>query len=142
MYREMPIQTQHLFSVLDNKLVELLHSLIPEEWEAQTVAKLWKVKDVAAHLLDGNIRALSMQKEKYFGETQPVIESYKDLVDWLNQLNADWVSAAKRISPSVMILLHEATGPKTCEYFASLDPFDKAIFAVSWAGEEESSVML
>jgi len=133
-----PIQTQHLFSVLDKKLMELLHSLTPEEWQAETVAKLWKVKDVAAHLLDGNIRALSIQKEKYFGEIPPEIGSYKDLVNWLNQLNADWVKAAKRISPSVMILLHEATGKQTCDYFASVDPFEKAVFAVSWAGEEES----
>ncbi|QEC67698.1 maleylpyruvate isomerase family protein [Panacibacter ginsenosidivorans] len=138
MDKEVPIQTQHLFPVLDNKLMELLHSLTPEEWQAQTVAKLWKVKDVAAHLLDGNIRALSIQQEKYFGEIPPAITSYNDLVSWLNQLNADWVKAAKRISPSVMILLHEATGKQTCEYFASVDPFEKAIFAVSWAGEDES----
>jgi len=133
-----PIQTQYLFKILDEKLMELLRSLTSEEWHAQTVAKLWKVKDVAAHLLDGNIRALSAQREKYFGETPPAIESYSDLVHWLNQLNADWVKAAKRISPSVMILLHDATGKQTCEYFESLDPFDKAVFAVSWAGEVES----
>ena len=107
MSQQIPIQTQHLFSILDNKLMELLHSLTAEEWEAQTIARLWKVKDVAAHLLDGNIRALSIQKEKYFGEAPPAIESYDDLVSWLNQLNADWVKAAKRISPSVLGLLHE-----------------------------------
>jgi len=45
-----PLQTQHLFKVLDEKLMELLPSLTQEEWNAQTVAKLWKVKDVAAHL--------------------------------------------------------------------------------------------
>ena len=133
-----PLQTQHLFSVLDKKLLELLHSLTPEEWHAQTIAKLWKVKDVAAHLLDGNIRTLSIQKEKYFGEPAPEINSNEDLVNWLNQLNADWVRASKRISPSVMILLHEATGKLACEYFESVNPFDKGIFAVSWAGEDES----
>jgi len=133
-----PLQTQHLFKILDEKLIELLRSLTIEEWNAQTVAKLWKVKDVAAHLLDGNIRALSIQKEKYFGEPAPAINSYTDLVNWLNQLNADWVRAAKRISPTVMILLHEATGKQTCEYFESVNPFEKAIFSVAWAGEEES----
>jgi len=133
-----PLQTQHLFKILDEKLMELLRSLTQEEWNAQTVAKLWKVKDVAAHLLDGNIRALSIQKEKYFGEPAPAINSYTDLVNWLNQLNADWVRAAKRISPTVMILLHEATGKQTCEYFESVNPFEKAIFSVAWAGEEES----
>jgi uncharacterized protein (TIGR03083 family) len=132
------LQTAHLFPILDQKLIELLQSLTPEEWQAQTVAKLWKVKDVAAHLLDGNIRALSIQRDRYFGEAPPTINGYEDLVGWLNQLNADWVSAAKRISPGVMILLHKATGPLVSEYFASIDPLEKAIFAVEWAGEQES----
>jgi uncharacterized protein (TIGR03083 family) len=133
-----PLQVAHLFPILDRMLVELLESLSPEEWQAQTVAKLWKVKDVAAHLLDGNIRTLSIQRDRYFGETPPSINGYEDLVNWLNQLNASWVSASKRISPQVMILLHKATGPQTSEYYSSLDPFGKAIFAVDWAGEKES----
>jgi len=55
-----PLQTQHLFKVLDEKLMELLPSLTQEEWNAQTNAKLRKIKDVEAHLLNGNIRALSI----------------------------------------------------------------------------------
>lgn len=138
MNQQPPLQVQHLFHKLDKKLIELLCSLTPEEWQAQTVAKLWKVKDVAAHLLDGNIRALSIQRDRYFGETAGSIESYSELVAWLNQLNADWVKASERISAPVMILLHEATGKLTSDYFVSLNPFDKAVFAVSWAGENES----
>lgn len=132
------LQTAHLFSLLDAKLIELLESLTPEEWEAQTVAKLWKAKDVAAHLLDGNVRALSIQRDNYFGETPPAIDGYQSLVGWLNELNAGWVKASKRISPKVMILLHKATGPLASEYFASLDPYGKAVFGVEWAGEQES----
>ena len=54
MNNELPIDTLPLFSLLDKKLIELLRSLTAEEWNAPTVAKLWKVKDVASHLLDGN----------------------------------------------------------------------------------------
>jgi uncharacterized protein (TIGR03083 family) len=133
-----PLQTAHLFSIIDDKLMELLHSLTPEEWEAQTIARQWKVKDVAAHLLDGNIRALSLQRDMYFGTPGPTSFEFGDLVAWLNQFNHDWVHAARRISPSVMILLHEATGKPASEYFASLDPFEKSIFPVDWAGEKES----
>lgn len=132
------LQTAHLFSLLDEKLVQLLESLTPEEWEAQTVAKLWKVKDVAAHLLDGNVRALSIQRDGYFGEIPPAINGYESLVGWLNELNADWVKASRRISPEVMILLHKATGPLVSGYFASLEPYGKAVFGVEWAGEQES----
>src|SRR5687768_13433588 len=104
----------HLFRPLEQKLMELLRSLSPEEWEAQTVARLWKVKDVAAHLLDGNIRLLSLQRDRYFGFRQPPIRDNKDLVNWLNEFNREWVDAAKRISPPVMIFLHEATGGPAC----------------------------
>jgi len=132
-----PIDVVHLLPVLDKKLIELLKSLSLQEWQKQTIAKLWKVKDVAAHLLDGNIRILSMLRDDYFGEKAD-IKSYQDLVDFLNGLNADWVKAMKRVSPTMLILLHESTGKLYCDYYASLDPFGKSGFAVDWAGESES----
>ncbi len=129
---------KHLFAELDEKLIQLLKSLKPEDWEKPTVAKLWRVKEVAAHLLDGNLRVLSIQRDRYFGEQPPASSAYPDLVNWLNQLNADWVKASKRISPGVLILLHEVTGPLVNAYYQSLDLKEKAIFPVAWAGEPES----
>ncbi|MEO7531694.1 MAG: maleylpyruvate isomerase N-terminal domain-containing protein [Sediminibacterium sp.] len=134
---DIPIDVVHLLPLLDEKLMELLRSLTPEEWQRQTIAKYWKVKDVAAHLLDGNIRVLSMLRDNYHGES-PNISSYQELLDFLNGLNADWVKAMKRASPTILLLLHEATGKRYCDYYATLDPFDRAGFAVNWAGEEES----
>jgi uncharacterized protein (TIGR03083 family) len=135
--KNIPLDLVHLLPVIDRKLMELLHSLTPGEWQQQTVAKLWKVKDVVAHLLDGNIRILSMLRDDYQGES-PNIQSYQDLLDFLNGLNADWVKAMKRVSPSMLLLLHETTGKPYCDYYASLDPFGKSPFAVNWAGEDES----
>lgn len=137
MIEQPPINVVNKFTELDNKLIELLSSLTPEEWNAPTVAKLWTVKDVAAHLLDTNIRILSMLRDNYF-TSLPSINSYQQLLDYLNGLNADWVKAMKRVSPEMLILLHKITGPLYCNYYKSLDPFDKAAFAVAWAGEEES----
>ncbi|MDQ1086338.1 maleylpyruvate isomerase N-terminal domain-containing protein [Siphonobacter sp. SORGH_AS_1065] len=122
---------------LDQMLFDLLRSLNSEEWQAQTIAKRWKVKDVVAHLLDGNIRILSQLRDGYQGEN-PSIHSYQDLLDYLNGLNADWVQAMKRVSPPLLILLHELTGPLYCDYYATLDPEAPATFSVAWAGEEES----
>lgn len=140
MYSEanVPIPTLQLFPVLDRELTALLKSLTPEEWEAPTIAKLWKVKDIAAHLLDGNLRTLSMLRDGYVGDPPGSIESYEDLVAYLNQLNANWVAAAKRLSPKVLIELLELTGKQYCDYLATLDPFAKAAFSVAWAGETES----
>lgn len=131
------IDVVQMLPVLDRKLIALLKSLTPGEWEAQTVARLWKVKDVVAHLLDGNVRILSMLRDGYAGEKASV-NSYGDLVNFLNALNADWVKAFKRVSPAMLIALHEATGKSYCDYYASLDPMGKAGFAVDWAGENES----
>ncbi len=131
------IDVVQMLPVLDRKLIALLKSLTPDEWQAQTVARRWNVKDVAAHLLDGNIRILSMLRDGYRGETAS-IDSYTDLVNFLNGLNADWVKACKRISPEMLIMLHEATGKLYCDYYASLDPMGKAGFSVDWAGERES----
>lgn len=138
MSSETSIRVNHLFHLLDAALIDLLKSLTAEEWETQTIAKRWKVKDVVAHLLDGNLRTLSIQRDGYFGERPENIKSYTDLVDWLNQLNADWVKASKRLSPNVLVMLHELTGKMVSDYYCSLDPQAKAIFSVAWAGEEES----
>jgi len=132
-----PINVVHLLPVLDAKLIELLKSLTPAEWEMPTVARLWNVKDVVAHLLDTNVRVISAN-ETFKSDPPPEINSYQDLVDFLNQLNADWVKAMRRTSPGLLIMLHELTGPLYSQAYASLDMMGKARFAVSWAGESES----
>ena len=133
-----PIFTSHLFPLLDEKLLEILRSLSPQDWERQTIAPLWKVKDVAAHLLEGNMRALSMLRDNYFGEKPENIDTYPDLVRYLNRLNADWVNAVQRVSPKVLIELLEITGKEYSMLMNTLNPFEKALFSVAWAGESES----
>lgn len=138
MANKIKIETLHLFSILDRKLIELLKSLTLEEWNSQTVAKLWKVKDVASHLLDGNLRGISTSRDNYFGEISENLNSYQGLVDFLNHLNLSWTSVTKRLSPQVIINLLEITGKEYNEHLQTLNPFDKAIFSVTWAGQETS----
>jgi hypothetical protein len=103
-------------------LIELLQFLTDKEWNAPTIAKLWTVKDIAAHLLDGNLRTLSSSRDKYFGETQQNINTYNDLVAYLNQLNHSWTNAAKRLSPQVLINLLEITRKQYTEHLNILTP--------------------
>ena len=138
MSRDKKIETLHLFHILDEKLMELLQSLTADEWDMQTVAKRWKVKDVAAHLLDGNLRGLSISRDAYYGEKPENINSYQELVDFLNQLNMSWTNATKRLSPQVLTDLLESTGRAYYEHLKSLSPFDEAVFSVAWAGQETS----
>jgi uncharacterized protein (TIGR03083 family) len=132
-----PISTLHLFLPLDQKLIELLKSLSPEDWKKPTLAKLWTVKDVAAHLLDGNLRVLA-SAQNYNGDPPSQIHSYQDLVDYLNSLNAEWVRAMKRVSPITLIELLEVTQQSVIDYYHTLDLWAPSRFPVSWAGEEES----
>src|SRR5687768_14642547 len=123
---DIPIKVLHLFPILDQKLIELLQSLTPEEWHKNTIAKKWKVKDIAAHLLDGNLRTLSANRDGYFGDKPSSINSYQDLVDYLNRLNADWVTAYKRISPAVLIQLLKESGKEYQDFLTTLPSFEKA----------------
>ena len=133
-----PIDTRQLFRPLNDKLLELLRSLTPEDWTRPTVAKLWNVKDVAAHMLDTSIRTMSSQGDKFTGETPPSSSAYSVLVTWLNGLNADWVKAFRRVSPSVLVWMHEMTSEPVTVYYESQDLFKPANIAVSWMGEERS----
>lgn len=133
-----PIQTTHLFPVLDQQLIELLRSLSKEDWHKPSIAKKWQVKDIAAHLLDGNIRTLSLSRDKHQLQPGKPINSYEELVNYLNELNATWVQASKRMSPELITELLASTGQQFCDYIASLDPFEDAIFSVAWAGEAVS----
>ena len=127
-----------LMPELDKLLFKLLEGLSDDDWDKQTIAPKWKVKDVAVQLLDGNLRRLSMLRDEYYGEKPENINSYQDLIDFLNRLNADWVKATKRLSPKVIIDLLKSSGKEYCDFLATLDPNDKAEFSVAWAGENES----
>lgn len=136
--KNIPIPTSHLFPLLEEQLILLLQSLTTEDWGRPTIARLWTVKDVAAHLLDGNIRMLSLVRDNYAGDPPGKINSNDDLLRYLNNLNADWVRAMKRMSPQVLTALMETTSKQYCEQMALQDPFAPAIFPVSWAGESSS----
>jgi uncharacterized protein (TIGR03083 family) len=134
-----PIYIAHLLPELDKLLLEHLRRLAPADWERPTLAAQWSVKDVAAHLLDSNIRASSILRDGYRGEKYSGLDSYDDLVKFLNRLNADWVRAFRRVSPAVLTDLLEITGQSFCECLQSLDPAAPAAFSVAWAGESQSA---
>ena len=134
-----PIFLTELFPNLDARLVELLRGLSEEDWRRPTACSAWDVGDIAAHLLDGNLRRLSSGRDSG-GElaSEPQILGHDDLVALVNQLNAEWITAARRLSPRVIVDLLEGTSHQVYEYFGTLDPFGDAVFAVTWAGETTS----
>jgi uncharacterized protein (TIGR03083 family) len=132
-----PISTAHLFPALESELLKLLAALAPEDWEKQTVAPKWKVKDVAAHLLDTQLRKLSVCRDRFAPESAK-IASHADLVALIDSLNERGVSVYRRLSPRVLISLMEVASRESAVYHLSLNPLESAQFPVSWAGETES----
>ncbi|KAA9339840.1 maleylpyruvate isomerase family protein [Hymenobacter busanensis] len=139
MSRPVPIETLDLFPEVDALLIEFLRGLTPDEWQRPTLAPRWTVLDVALHLLDGNLRTLSMLRDGYFGVQPPATaNTYAGLVDFLNTLNADWLTATRRLSPGIATWLLELTGREYSAFLRKLDPWAPAAFPVGWAGESES----
>ena len=131
--------TAHLFRGLHAELMALLRGLSAEDWEKPTRAGAWRVRDVAAHVLDGNLRKLTFHRDG--GPLPPPdapVTDYASLLAHLNALNADWVKAARRIGPRVLVDLLAVAGPQVAEFVKSLDPFAPALFAVAWAGQDVS----
>ena len=133
-----PILTAHLFPKVDGMLIELLRSLGPKDWEKQTVSPKWRVKDVAAHLLDTALRGVSIGRDGYVSES-PKISSAADLGAFINRLNGEGVMVYRRLSPVVLIRLLEVAAKLLEEFHTSRDPYAMAPYSVSWAGEEKSA---
>ena len=132
-----PILCAPLLRRVETKLIELLRDLRPEEWDLQTVAPAWKVRDVVAHLVDTPFRKVSIVRDQWFVEN-PQIQTPQDLVDFINRLNREGVAVYRRLSPAVLLSLVELNRDPYTQFHESLDPFAPAAFNVSWAGESTS----
>jgi uncharacterized protein (TIGR03083 family) len=138
MRRPEPVLATELFPPLDRELIGLLRSLSDAEWNRAIGSGRWSVKDVSAHLLDTAVRRLSLHRDGYSAPDTPKLQTDDDLKNFINQMNAYWVKAARRLSPRLLIELLERTGRELYEFFTTLDSCEAARFPVSWAGEESS----
>jgi uncharacterized protein (TIGR03083 family) len=122
-----------LFAPLHGELIALLRRLPDDAWQRPTLAPAWSVRDVAAHLLDGDLRKLSAHRD---GHLLPM--DAPDVLTLINALNASGVAYAARLSPRLLTDLLEVSGRWVTELVESLDPDGQALFPVAWAGEAES----
>lgn len=133
-----PVHTADLFPALHQALIELLRGLDAGDWDRPTLAPRWSVRDVAAHLLDGDLRKLSTTRDGFIAPPDREIAGYPDLVGFLNALNDGWVRAARRLSPRVLVELLEISGSMVARMVADLPPHEPSVFPVDWAGESVS----
>jgi len=134
MQRPGPIYVMELFAPTREALVGLLESLSSEEWLAPTRVQGWTVKDVAGHLVKGELGILSRPRDGY-SIPGVSINGWDDLVALINRLNSTWVEAARMLSPRVICDLLRWAAPQAEEYFASLDPRATGV-PVDWVSAE------
>jgi hypothetical protein len=102
--------TTPLFAPLRAALLSLLRALEPSDLDRPTVAGAWRVRDVAAHLLDGEVRVLVAHRD---GHTLPAggeIRSYDDVVALIQRLNAEGAAAGRHLSARLLTDLLAVTG--------------------------------
>ncbi|MDL2719193.1 MAG: maleylpyruvate isomerase N-terminal domain-containing protein [Acidobacteriota bacterium] len=135
-----PTLAQDLFFPLQEELLGVLRGLPTGAWDLPTPSRRWRVREIAAHILDGQLRRISAQRD---GHAPPPpaapIRGHDDLVLYLNDLNARFVETSRRLSPRVLIELLEWAAPRLQETARATDPYGAALFAVSWAGEVRSA---
>lgn len=139
MQKPQPIMVSHLFPELLQHLLELLSSLSPVDWDRPTACSPWSVKDVALHLLGGDVGILSRKRDDFTPSAD--IQGWDDLVALINHLNLTWVEATRRMSPRLLGDLLRFTGDQVCAYFESLDP-DAMNGPVDWVSPEPAPVWL
>jgi uncharacterized protein (TIGR03083 family) len=135
-----PTLVAELFLPLQEELVGVLKGLPAGSWDLPTTSRRWRVREIAAHILDGQLRRISTQRD---GHRPPPpatpIQGNADLARFLNELNATFVEMSRRLSPRLLVELLEWAGPRLAEAARAADPFGAAVFPVSWAGEAVSA---
>ena len=134
-----PVWLVDRFEPLHAELLRLLRGLRGDDWLRPTGCALWSVRDIAAHLLDDDLRRLSFHRDGQPPPGDGPVEDHASLVVLVNRMNAEWVAVARRMSTRVIIELLEVTGPMVVELFRAIDPLAPAHWAVSWAGETQSA---
>ncbi|HXU39876.1 MAG TPA: maleylpyruvate isomerase family mycothiol-dependent enzyme [Blastocatellia bacterium] len=135
-----PIIVADLFQPVLDSLLELLSGLSADDWNKPTACARWSVKDIASHLLGGEVGILSRKRDRYAYSGSDSI-SWDDLVALINRLNDTWVTATSRMSPRVLCELMKLTGEQVCDYFKSLDPYATG-GPVDWASSKPAPVWL
>lgn len=130
------VDLRRLLYAVNLELLALLNALTAEQWLQPTVCGSWTVKDVAAHLWGGDVGRLAGGRDGFFRPNVP-INTYADLVAWIDQQNASWVAASQRISPKLLLGLMAQSNEQLYHYWRGCD-LDAASIGVAWAGEATS----
>lgn len=114
-----PIEVKRLFAPDREALLDLLEKLEPEDWGRPTVCAGWDVRDVALHMLGVDLGNLAIRRD---GVAYLEPDRGESFPSFINRINAEWVTAARRLTPGLIRELLTFTGPLIVECFGAIDP--------------------
>ena len=122
-----------LFALERDRLNELLAGLNAAEWERPSPCPGWSVLGLCCHLVGDDLGLLARHRDEYYGTPGPDGATEAEFVAWLDELQAEWVGAARRLSPRIVADLLRWAGPQIAATFRREDPGARTA-SVSWAG--------
>ena len=126
------IEVGHLLIPDRNALIDLLSELQPGDWTRPTVCRGWDVRDVALHILGGDLGNIAIRRD---GVAYLKPTAGEDLGSFINRINWEWVTAARRLSPALIQELLRFTAEPVHQCLTSRD--GAVVDAqVSWAGAD------
>jgi uncharacterized protein (TIGR03083 family) len=129
-----PADAVALFAREREELLEFLRSLAADDWARPSPCPGWSVLGLATHLVGDDLSLLARHRDGYLGTLPPGGATADEFIDWLDELQREWVRAARRLSPRLVVELLGWAGPQVAEALRAEDP--RAVTAdVSWAGE-------
>ncbi|PZS25572.1 MAG: hypothetical protein DLM61_19800 [Pseudonocardiales bacterium] len=123
-----------LFALERARLLVLLDDLLPADWRRPSPCPGWSVLDLCAHLLGDDLGWLARQRDHHHATPPPARVDQIDngFARWLDDLQDQWVHAARRLSPRLVIDLRGWSGPQVVDTLAGQDPA-RIERSVSWA---------
>jgi uncharacterized protein (TIGR03083 family) len=133
------IDVRPLFAKQQSAFLTLLEHFDDHDWARPTICPGWTVHDVASHVLGDHIGRLSIHRDG-FHPLHP--DDDEPFPAFLHRINDEWVRAARRVSPRLLIDLLSATGKQIIDLWQQVD-IDALGWNVSWAtGPDPAPVWL
>jgi uncharacterized protein (TIGR03083 family) len=130
-----------LFDAERARLLEMLAGLSDDDWHRPTPCPAWTVLGLCTHLVGDDFSLLARHRDDHLGTPAPDGLTDDGFIEWLDDLQVEWVRAARRLSPRLVVDLLAWTRPQLVDTLRRQDPH-RVTARVSWAGPDMVPVWL
>jgi uncharacterized protein (TIGR03083 family) len=86
-----------LFALERSRLLAVLRSLEPADWDRPSPCPGWSVLGLGTHLVGDDLSFLAWQRDDHHGTPPPDGLDEHGFIAWLDELQVEWVRAARRV---------------------------------------------